>query len=118
MIRRLQRRMILVVLSGLLLASAGVVLAINWMNWSSLANQAGQVLDMLEENDGKRPVIPELEGIWENQEALPDRREGMPKGGLEALNNRNRGGKDLMNAASMSTYYSAEINGEGRVLSW
>ena len=37
MIRRLTRRMILLVLCGLLLASAGLVFAINYMNWQSLA---------------------------------------------------------------------------------
>ena len=56
MIRRLRRRVILVALSGLLLASAGLVLAINWMNWNSLETQAGQVLDMLAENNGQRPM--------------------------------------------------------------
>ena len=33
MIRRLQKRMILLVVCGLLLASAGLVFAVNWINW-------------------------------------------------------------------------------------
>ena len=111
MIRRLRRRMILVVLAGLLLASAGLVLAINWMNWNSLESQACQVLDMLAANDGQRPAAPEAE-------AVPDRRDGMQKGNQEGFNNRNRGSKALMNAASMTNYYTAAVDEAGQVLSW
>ena len=118
MIRRLQRRMILVVLAGLLLASAGVVLAINWMNWSSLESQAGQVLDMLEENGGRRPALLEPEGVWEDQEAVPDRWNGMRKEGPGGPDDWLRGNNALMNAASMSIYYSAVIDRDGQVLSW
>ena len=44
MIKRLQKRMILLVLGGLLLASAGLVFAVNWINWQSIGTQAQGVL--------------------------------------------------------------------------
>ena len=56
MIKTLKKRMILLVLAGLLLASAGLVAAIHWMNWQSLTLQAGQVMDMLADNGGNIPA--------------------------------------------------------------
>ena len=116
MIRRLRRRMILVVLAGLLLASAGLVAAINWMNWNSLEQQADQVLDMLAENNGQRPM-PFAE---ESLRTLV-RPEGtqLPERGLwEQKYIRNRGSKALMNAAIMTNFYTAVIDEGGQVLSW
>ena len=116
MIRRLRRRVILVALAGLLLASAGLVAAINWMNWNSLEQQAGQVLDMLAENNGQRPMAADEE----DQRALA-RPEGTPppdKGPGEQKKTKNRGSKALMNAASMTNYYTAVIDEKGQVLSW
>ena len=63
MIRKLKVRMILLVLIGLLLASAGLVAAINQMNWNSLSRQANEVLDMLAENNGQRPSFQFRSGI-------------------------------------------------------
>ena len=63
MIRKLKIRMILLVLVGLLLASAGLVAAINGMNWNSLSQQANAVLDMLAENGGQRPNFVFRNGI-------------------------------------------------------
>ncbi len=57
MIRRLTRRMILLVLSGLLLASAGLVFAINFMNWQNLSRQASDVLDELAVSGGQRLTL-------------------------------------------------------------
>ena len=116
MIRRLRRRVILVALAGLLLASAGLVAAINWMNWNSLEQQAGQVLDMLAENNGQRPMAADEE----DQRAFA-RPEGTPppdKGPGEQKKTKNRGSKALMNAASMTNYYTAVIDEKGQVLSW
>ena len=116
MIRRLRRRVILVALAGLLLASAGLVIAINWMNWNSLEQQAGQVLDMLAENNGQRPVT-----AGEEDQRAPARPEGTQppdKGPGEQKKIKNRGSKALMNAASMTNYYTAVIDEAGQVLSW
>ena len=56
MIRKLKARMILLVLCGLLLASAGLVFAVNFINWQSLVRQSEGVLDTLAENNGQRPL--------------------------------------------------------------
>ena len=116
MIRLLRRRVILVTLAGLLLASAGLVAAINWMNWNSLEEQASQVLDMLAENNGQRPVT-----AGEEDQRAPARPEGTQppdKGPGEQKKIKNRGSKALMNAASMTNYYTAVIDEAGQVLSW
>ncbi len=122
MIQKLQRRMILVVLSGLLLASAGLVLAINWMNWNSLEKQASQVLDMLAENNGQRP-----QGMNRAREAFtqPD---GMnldrePPSDAPTITEQERNGfrgrsGGPTNAASLSNYFTATLNDDGSVTEW
>ena len=115
MIRRLRRRVILVALAGLLLASAGLVAAINWMNWNSLEQQAEQVLDMLAENNGQRPAAADAEG---QRPAKPEGTQPPDKGPGEQKKTKNRGSKALMNAASMTNFYTAVIDEKGQVLSW
>ena len=143
MIRKLKRHMILLVLAGLLLASAGVVAAINWMNWNSLSQQANAVLDMLAENNGQRPeaqfrfsfddsmrdsnadmplfkpesTLPPDDGRRENPEgtfppAMWDRQREAGK------NNRMRGMSTLLNAATLSNFYTININADGEIISW
>ena len=126
MIRRLRRRMILLVLCGLLLASAGLVFAINYMNWTSLTSQAAGVLEMLSENNGQRPSPLER---WEGggRERLPDREEG---GGEEIAPPQmfpgrqgdwdgRRGRSDtLMNAANLSNSYTIYLDDEDNVTGW
>lgn len=116
MIRRLRRRMILVVLAGLLLASAGLVAAINWMNWNSLEQQAEQVLDMLAENNGQRPMP--FDGESQRAPVRPEGTQPPERGLWEQKYIRNRGSKALMNAASMTNFYTAVIDEGGQVLSW
>lgn len=115
MIRRLRRRVILVALAGLLLASAGLVAAINWMNWNSLEQQAGQVLDMLAENNGQRPAADGAEG---QRPVKPEGTQPPDRGPGEMKNKKNRGSKAVMNAASMTNYYTAIVDEAGQVLSW
>ncbi len=142
MIRRLKRRMILLVLCGLLLASAGLVTAINWMNWNSISKQANAVLDMLAENEGQRPGMLGWSGIngMRYQGAL-DRPEGTPPAeqpegtfppgesrpfemgpnGEQFRQNGDRQRKTnaaLMNAASLSNFYTIVLNEDGSVASW
>ena len=64
MIRTLKIRLILVVLCGLILASAGLVAVINIRNMNSVEAQARETLQMLAENGGKRPArTPEKENL-------------------------------------------------------
>ena len=144
MIRRLKRRIILLVLAGLLLASAGLVIAINWMNWSSLEQQASAVLDMLAENGGQRPMqmyrmeerdfdpdatppFPQDGATppapWNDGENLPNpSRMGTPLGngfadGRDFRGNRNWN-NNLQNAANLSNYYTVTLDDQGCVAEW
>ncbi|MBQ7657280.1 MAG: hypothetical protein IJS41_12340 [Clostridia bacterium] len=139
MIRRLRRRMILLVLAGLLLASAGLVGAINWMNWNNLNTQASTVLHMLAENGGKRPVFQLGDGIsgprntpMESPPAKPenspppepgDKQPPEPVNGQQPppepdSRGRERDTPAMMNAASLSNYYTITLDEAGEVLSW
>ena len=105
MIRRLQKRMILLVVCGLLLASAGLVFAVNWINWRSIRSQAEGILDMLAENDGKM------------DDAAPSG--GQPIGDPDGPRGRGRGrGNDLRSAANLISSYTIRLDGEGGVTSW
>ena len=131
MIRRLERRMILLVLAGLLLASAGLVFAINWTNWQSLNDQADRVLETLASNGGKRPAAlreadstpPPVPADGDEKDRLqtdkqPDRAPGgeNPPGGREGgLRGRN---EKLTNAANLSNFYIITLDADGAVTGW
>ena len=126
MIRRLKNRMILLVLIGLLLASAGLVSAIHWMNWNSLSKQANAVLDILAENGGRRPSFA-FRGIGnafrnnrETEETPPVKPEGtQPPWMLEKQEGRDRQRTSAQqNAASLSNSYTVTLNADGSVSSW
>lgn len=123
MIARLKRRMILLVLVGLLLASAGVVTAINWMNWNSLETQANEVLDMLAENNGLRPSSFEKQQDNARMDTAtpPPVPQDTEMGGRSDREMKFFGrGRSaaLINAANMTNYYTAELDENGSVLSW
>ena len=146
MIRRLTQRMILLVLCGLLLASAGLVFAINYMNWQSLSAQASEVLDQLTESGGQRLTMG---NGWENDGFFPDQMENgdefRPVDPLMAENgpSEGRGQQDgstpppwiegqedffpfwgrnqsdrLFNAVSLSNYYTVTLDKDGQVIQW
>ena len=110
MIQKLKRRMVLLVLAGLLLASAGLVAAINWMNWRSLDAQVSGVLDMLADNGGQRPGGL---GDGEGRGFLPTG----PLGG-ERRDMRRRDFSPLENAARLSTFYTIHLDAQGQVIRW
>lgn len=131
MIRKLKRRIILLVLAGLLLASAGVVVAINVMNWHSLEAQAGAVLDMLAENGGVRPQSEFGEPDRGNRQwtgtpppapegTSPDAMEKRePPEGARDMNAGQRGrSRELLNAANLSNFYTVQLDGEGSITGW
>ncbi|MBQ7519825.1 MAG: hypothetical protein IJU12_05870, partial [Clostridia bacterium] len=116
MIKRLQRRMILLVLCGLLLASAGLVAAINWINWNSLETQAHGILDLLAENDGQRPLMLDTERRdFDGQEPPVPLDEEQDRNSF-FRDRKNRG--DLRSATSLSSYFTAELDEDGAVCSW
>jgi len=108
--------MILLVLCGLLLASAGLVAAINWINWNSLETQAHGILDLLAENGGQRPLMLDTEHRdFDGQE---------PPVPLDEERDRNsffrdrKNRSDLRSATSLSSYFTAELDEDGGVCSW
>ena len=129
MIKRLQKRMVLLVLAGLLLASAGLVFAINWINWQSIRQQAEGILDMLAENDGQRPLVMERMSTDNPDETPPPRPENdgeyawrNPPEDMQAGRwNSQRGrmqGSDLRSAASLISSYTIELDASGAVTGW
>ena len=140
MIRRLTRRMILLVLCGLLLASAGLVFAINFMNWQSLTSQVTQVLDRLVQSGGqrlpRRDQFPEEDGFFpENgfpqapdgqaSEGRSQQEMGTPPpwagnqldGNFPRFWDRNQG-DPLIDAITLSNFYTVTLDGEGNVIQW
>jgi len=57
MIRSLQRRITLLVLGVLLVILAGVVFAINYVNWKDLTDQMEYSLERIVQNNGRRPGL-------------------------------------------------------------
>ena len=128
MIKTLKIRLILVVLLALLLASAGLVLAISGMNMRSVEVQAQEVLSMLAENGGQRPQrlvrqegesqppeIPKFDGReFDDKEfdgknpAERDQRQETPRWPMA----------DPMNAVSLSNYYTITLDENDQVASW
>ncbi|MBQ8087466.1 MAG: HAMP domain-containing histidine kinase [Clostridia bacterium] len=143
MIRRLRRRMIAIVLVGLLLVSAGLVLAINWMNLHDLNAQAREVLEQLAQNGGERPTgrssreiagrmdgatpPPKPTGTGERSEDAPDisfyddrafpdapsSELGPPQIGSR-LNQR----MDSASVASLSNFYTIWLDDDGALINW
>ena len=130
MIRRLERRMVLLVLAGLLLASAGLVAAINIMNWQSLKQQAETVLNRLEENGGKRPAALNQEEALFTVPPKPDGETPPPEGGFRGWDDfeepgqtrqrRNFRGENAnsISAANLSTYYTVTLSDDCDVEEW
>ena len=123
MIKRLQVRLILLVLGGLLLASAGLVFAVNWMNWQSLISQSEGILDTLVESDGQRPLLKDRQGADYSSETPPP--------WLEQKDQKNQkfnfsgdnhwsgpGGSDLRRVASMISSYTVELDCDNNILGW
>ncbi len=122
MIRRLKKRMILLVLCGLLLASAGLVFAVNWINWRSIESQAEGILDMLAENNGQRPMLQ----LFADADFPPETPPALSEDGENAaewtfMKNdrrwRSRGG-DLRSAANLISSYTVLMDEKGCVISW
>lgn len=131
MIKRLRGRMILLTMAGLFLASAILVAAINVMNMGTVKRQAEAVLDMLAQNDGRRPGLsdrPAQGDQWTGQ-TPPDKPEGtfppdaFQNGlrGEEGLDREKMGGwrnADTRRTANLSNFFLVHLTSEGQVESW
>ena len=112
MIKTLKIRLILVVLCGLILASAGLVAVINIRNMQSVEAQARQTLQMLADNGGQRPGR-----IQEREFAeIPAGEKHIEDG--EKDNPRRFFGSERVSAAGLSNYYTVRLDADGSVLSW
>ena len=114
MIKRLKIRLILLVLSGLLLASAGLVAAINWINWQDLLQQANGVLTMLEATGGLRPMptdagwpdMPDMQG-----KGIREERDGK-------FTLRRRNDDTVRQAVNLSNFYTVQLDEQGQIIAW
>ena len=106
MIRRLQRRMTLLVIAVLILVTGGIVFAINFTNYQSIARQAETTLDALAANSGSRPV----RGTKDTRPDRPEPPELSGRPGRYAFN-----GEAL---ASMANFYTVALDDSGSVVSW
>ena len=119
MIRTLKIRLMALVVTGLLLASAVLVVAINGMNLRSVSAQAETVLAMLEENGGKRPDFRgEADGT------APERPQGTlgPEGTFSPDRRFGRRGdlanREIRNAVNFSNYFLVYLQEDGTVERW
>lgn len=116
MIRRLRTRLILLTAAGLFLASAILVAAINYMNLRSLSAQTEEVLTMLSENGGRRPMLRMRNGLREGKDA-PEKPEGTPPP-KPAGDRGNPRSDAARSAAERSNYFLAHLAEDGTVKSW
>ena len=57
MIRQLRIRMTVLVITVLVLVSAGIVFSINYLNWRNIQSQVDSALNTLISNSGFRPAV-------------------------------------------------------------
>ena len=81
MIKKLKIRMMLLVMSILILVTAGIVFSINMMNWHNIRVQAKEALKTLAQNSGSRPSLrydltPPAKPAGEENAAPPEKPAG------------------------------------------
>ena len=114
MILRLRRRLTLLVTAVLVIVTAGIIFSISWSNYRSIDRRAYAALNVLAENRGRRPGLPNREGAeagdegGSSRDAAPPLR--MDRRG-EPMNTRD----DL---ASLSNFYIIELDDAGNVSAW
>ena len=116
MIRTLRKRMILLTVIGLFLASAIMVAVIYGMNQRSLADQAEAVLAMLAENGGQRPARRNMTGS--TPPAKPDNTPSDRPDGKRLNELSGVRGREARSAADLSNYYLVYLTEDGAVKSW
>ncbi len=114
MIKRLQRRMILLVTAVLILVSAGMVLAVYLSDIRSISLQAESSLSVLAEEGGN----PDREGtVKPDHMGKPKRGTGPDRRGEEGRLQEIRSGREAA-AAGLGNSYSITLNENGAVASW
>ncbi len=124
MIQKLRRRLTLLVIGALILVTAGIVLSIDGINRRNISTSANAALDILAENQGRRPgldgkALPERPSGEELPEKPDDdvssgKADGLPRP-PEARRGFELGGASL---ATLSNAYTICLDADGRVTQW
>ena len=132
MIRKLRRRLTLLVIGVLVLVTAGIVLSIDAVNRRNITSAANAALDILAENEGRRPELngeepPEKPDGKEppekpNGEQPPEKPDGTPPAMAGNPRREARRGFDLSagssSLASLSNAYTVRLDADGSVTEW
>ena len=134
MITKLRRRLTLLVIAVLLVVTAGIVLSIDAVNRRNITSAANAALDVLAENEGRRPdlsaqeppekpdgeappKLPDGEQPPEKPDGTPPAKDGDARQPREA-----RRGFDLSagssSLASLSNAYTVRLDADGGVTEW
>ena len=114
MIRKLQVRMTLMVISVLVLVTAGIVAGIWWANIRSIQTQAEKTLSVLAENSGRRPFMRGLRSGTDEQ----------GYGVSQRSENRTRSERFEQSVyrpeavAGLANFYTIVLNEDGTVREW
>ena len=109
MIRRLERRMILLVLAAVLAVSAGLVGAVDLLNRRNIESGIAATLRTLSENGGERPM--ERRGYMPGAEFTGQLKENMPSPGRSQ-------GFGQPERVDLTTFYTIRLDGENAVTEW
>ena len=133
MIQKLRRRLTLLVIGVLVVVTALIVLSIDAMNRRNITSTANAALDVLAENEGRRPGRSERPARPEegeeppekpNGEEPPEKPEGTPPARGESLSQLrdDRPGFGLSGGASalasLSNAYTVRLDADGGVTEW
>lgn len=129
MIKKLRRRLTLLVIGALVLVTAGIVLSIDIVNRRNIDSAAASALEILAENEGRRPSLrdqepPDGQALSEDQ-VPPEKPEGTQPpaamGDPRRWANRRRDFELSGNAASLaslSNAYTITLDADGGVTDW
>ncbi len=115
MIRSMRRKFTLLVIVTLLVIISGTVMAINYGNWTGMEREFQARLELLLENEGKRPDPPRKNNVRpgngggdDGSEFPPppkDRQPGQPH-------------SDASSSANLSNSYTVKVDHDGAVTDW
>ena len=131
MIQKLRWRLSLLVITVLVIVTAGIVLSIDVINRRNIDTSAYSALDILAENEGRRPSSlsakePPEDAPFEDGETPPEKPEGTPRALPEGLDGQHRSqrrrGFELTGGASslasLSNAYTIRLDAGGTVTDW
>lgn len=131
MIAKLRRRLTLLVIAVLIAVTAGIVLSIDVINRRNIDSAAATALDILAENEGRRPELPSGEGEPPEKPADGEEPPEKPDGSVEPPEKPDGEGARLNSPrrafelptgtnslASLSNAYTIRLDEDGAVTGW